>query len=791
MKKDSTDKQPVWLKLKTKIGALPLAATVVLAFFFAFSVQRLKWRMYFFVFQERDIHRALELLAGKLIFFGPEMTGGGNLPGPFYYVLLASALFFDPSWESAWLCLILLMLAAGLIGWIYFFRRFSMLIGFVWLALFGMASTTGRIVGHFINASYVMPFVVPALICICTAFSPAPDRMRKICFVAACLLIGLSIQLHFSVVCLMFAILVLQWLAPRWNAPRIETRAFWLGMAFFLLPSLPYIVWRSLEAHGFPFGQENSNAGRPEQALPSLFLLMDFIRALPTAQLVKEAVIHLVETIPAAFFPLALTYAVFRARPADAEFAGVSRWLRGQFLLPPLIVCAIAGFVPFSYWFFAPIGGRYGSVFYISMILISVLLLRGVFESRRMARFYCVAVAGVFLLMTSYFVFQHKDVIPLQMFGGLAVLGLFPIAACLVFDRNSVEKAAGRPLVFLSAALTIVTAGIQQRMVHAGDFLTMPSLMPSRLAWDIIWYNVYTRTGWSYDEAIHRLYFIDHHIEQDARPVYREIAREYKPFVGEDDVVPDGFFISVLHSGMGMTPEATRRWLLKQTIHKDVRQALEQGGLRLGRPLPGNLLIAPYFVVDRELLPESFHSYGQGYLRAPEEALLDDLPESEGTRPLSENELLFKWNECPDRHKLCSTGAIVKVSRETADTYRFDVKVFGSVISQVSPWITPYWTQQWINPYLEVECGSGPVRRRLASSIGYGREYATYPTTHALLWGNNSIVAPFKRSFRIECRKPPAALTLGREGSQVEVLYQILKIGPKRLTVNLPSGARF
>src|SRR5690606_10034764 len=115
----------------------------------------------------------------------------------------------------------------------------------------------------------------------------------------------------------------------------------------------------------------------------------------------------------------------------------------------------------------------------------------------------------------------------------------------------------------------------------------------------------------------------------------------------------------------------------------------------VGMPMPGNLLVVPYFVSDRDLLPDSFHSYGQGYLRAPEEKLLDGLEEHEAVKSISKNEFLFKWNECPDRHKLCSTGALVKVSEERARSYRFDIKIFGSVISQVSPWITPNWTQQW------------------------------------------------------------------------------------------------
>jgi hypothetical protein len=40
-----------------------------------------------FIYQARDLFRIDEIIQGTPIFYGPEMFGGGHLPGPFYYLM--------------------------------------------------------------------------------------------------------------------------------------------------------------------------------------------------------------------------------------------------------------------------------------------------------------------------------------------------------------------------------------------------------------------------------------------------------------------------------------------------------------------------------------------------------------------------------------------------------------------------------------------------------------------------------------------------------------------------------
>src|SRR5437763_652159 len=67
----------------------------------------------FSIYQARDIQRALDLLNGHWIWYGPDLSGGGTLPGPFYYWLLALPLLIFGNWESLiWLNLTLASAAA-------------------------------------------------------------------------------------------------------------------------------------------------------------------------------------------------------------------------------------------------------------------------------------------------------------------------------------------------------------------------------------------------------------------------------------------------------------------------------------------------------------------------------------------------------------------------------------------------------------------------------------------------------------------------------------------------------
>ena len=80
----------------------------VFLLFYLFTKHTVHWDIY----TSRDIHRALGWLNGQFYWPGPEMSGGNNLPGPFFYFLLFPPLFFGENiysqsllWCISWLAL--------------------------------------------------------------------------------------------------------------------------------------------------------------------------------------------------------------------------------------------------------------------------------------------------------------------------------------------------------------------------------------------------------------------------------------------------------------------------------------------------------------------------------------------------------------------------------------------------------------------------------------------------------------------------------------------------------------
>ena len=85
----------------------------LLAFFaLAFVVFHIGHSIRWFVFSERDISRAVGWLEGHFFWPGPEMSGGNNLPGPFFYFLISPAFLMGENtysqvalWTIIWMAL--------------------------------------------------------------------------------------------------------------------------------------------------------------------------------------------------------------------------------------------------------------------------------------------------------------------------------------------------------------------------------------------------------------------------------------------------------------------------------------------------------------------------------------------------------------------------------------------------------------------------------------------------------------------------------------------------------------
>jgi hypothetical protein len=727
----------------------------------------------FYVFQSRDMARTTQLLAGKPIFFGPEMTGGGNLPGPFYYFLLSIPQLFSPMWTIAWYWLVALYAIIAAVCGTYFRNLFSMSQGILLIAHFALAWTVLRNLVTFLNVSYGFPFAALTLVCICVRYSSRDQIWRNRSFVAACFMSSLSIQLHLSLICFFISLMALQIFGHQLNLGRVSHRTFWFGILAFTLPIGPHLIWLLLKSRGISLGQEDFYSGSSTKAFSSLMLMTDYFRALPRDDFLYGIVARTLNVIPISLLLIAVTVGLCREA---AHKAGQAPLIRA------LTFCSFVSFIPFSYWYIVDIGGRYTIPFFLSMMFLTIVMYEQMLRTPQRLRLYNILGSATLLASVIYGLYSN---IPPANLTRLAVTAIaLPVCGALLADRKFRNRSSG---VILSFIITLGLAFAQRVLANTKIFnvTNRGRSMPSYSEWKRIWGHVYLSTAWTYDEAIHRTYFINHHLEQEASFVYNEILRSgMQPKVLFPS--PDGYIVSITLKPKHQTRNDILSWILKQNLQREVKEGLRSGDLVIGESQSNNRLIIPYWVRNRASLPQHFHNFGAGYIQDPDEALLANLNLREGVFALGSGRILFKWNECPDAHPFCSTGAIVILKQTLETTVEVSVKVIGATLSQVSPWISPNWTQQWIEPYIELECGKNTHHLSIASSVGYGRENAT-SHSHILLWGNNSFVAPFKRNFSVRCM--PTRLSLGRKGSAVETLSQIKTLPGKSLstTLNWPN----
>jgi hypothetical protein len=307
--------------------------------------------------------------------------------------------------------------------------------------------------------------------------------------------------------------------------------------------------------------------------------------------------------------------------------------------------------------------------------------------------------------------------------------------------------------------------------------------MPNYSDWNNIWQIIYKNTGWSYSEAYRKIYFIGHHMSQSPALAYETFNKVLPAAMNPS---PDGFLVSnryftkVSKKQKVVYYDKIKEWLKLQNLPNDFINAIELGHIELGKNLSDEILIVPFFVKDQDKFPRFFHNTGEGYQATLDNLLLSAVSGNAGVVKVLANELIFKWNECPGHGDFCSTGASVRWEIQDG-AYLFKVKIVGSSLSQLSPWISPNWTQAWIKPYLKIQCGHNTFHKELISSVGF-RRLLTHNSQSPFFQGNNSLLAPFERSLKIPCKEGIKRISLGREGSEVDQIVEVLNLSHQELS---------
>jgi hypothetical protein len=755
---------------KNLLLALPLAVYFGLLLDLPYVLQR----TVFYAFQSRDLGRALELLNGTPIFYGPEMTGGGNLPGPLYYLLLAPSLWFGATWENAWTEMIVLAAAAGTVAWLYFRAKGLALAALLSSTFFGLAVYTQHFLTIFINPSFQFIFLIPILLLILRAFDPELTLgTRNRSFVAAAALIGLAIQIHYSIFFMIPAMLSLQIFAPRLHLPRVSRKA--LGAAALVLPmaSIPYAAWMLLQQAP---GQEWNYVGRVADVIPTLAFLLGAIEKMEVRSMALILGNNLLINICPVLFILAATFLLSGLIARGLPHAP---WLkedenlrrRGWNMAKPLLVCAAFGFLPFSYISVVPIANRYGLAMCVALTFLAAVLQESALTSRLKQYTFNILAAGAALVLLM--LLRPGPLAAGYHLGLILAAGM--IAVLLTYFRHNPLPAA-KICGFLLSALLVL---LHREYYRSGELRVQSNNMIRHEHWKMAWTDVYSHTGWSLDELKKRVFFVNAHIDGDPEPMYRTVVKELGP-QPHNPGAPDGYFVIV---NPPFRENQIYEWLLQAPIPEDLRAGIRRRDIKLGEIGWHGVWTIPYWVNPNSDLPRYFHNWAMYYNSAPNPNVLNAV--APGSAAEVNGRYVFKWNECPDQDRYCDNGALIYVNKSRDGLLDLHVEVVGESLSQNSPWIHPTWTQAWNRPFVEVTCGRTTKSFELASSIGFKREYMDYQPLTTYFVANNSILAPFERRFRFRCEGGLTAVTVGRASSTVDQLRSSLTLPARRITLSL------
>lgn len=654
-------------------------------------------------FQTRDILRAQELLRGQPIFFGPEVTGGGYLPGGLYYYLLALPLALGLGWKGTWVLIVALQAATAGLLW-RFFRACSggFLVPAVALAGFAVALPICLSSLLLLNSACVFLPTAVMLAALCHAYAPhsSPLEQRR-ALAAYFLALACGAQMHLTVLALLPPLVILQLLRGRGGVARVPGKLF-LRSLFFLFPLLPWLAWRAARELGVPLGQqppsfaELKGLGNFVKYSYGNFTLIyweahryygGFWYAV--GQMLGQLHRYVTDAGPLSwiFYGGFLLWAAGAGRPR----APATRIL---------FLCAVFAFVPgLSTMGAGAMGSRYLGVTSLTWIFFSAAVFEQLTRGLRSRPF-------------------------ASALGRRCAGGALAAAACAVVLFFGVRSGRFHSVVAQDPAFREITPAIELERA-CGRMISL--------------------TGWPYSKLRERAFLLNVFNEMTLQTGCEEL--EGKVAAAPEGAEPDGFFVARRPTPQDETESARdlKAWLLSQEVPANVAEGLKGGGIALGTGTElGSLVVVPYFVKNREKFPPWFQNRSEHYQNT-QEARIDEALRDEAAFPARTRVALF--NHCPWRSSHCRV-ALVARSEDLADPGRaVSVEVLGMPLSHPTQHYNPVWTEALLEPYFSYRCSAKeePRKEVLSPAVGF------FIVDRWIM--NHTFLAPYRRELRPQCAR--------------------------------------
>ncbi len=718
----------------------------------------------FTIFQARDLERAAAAAKGSLFLWGPETTGGGNLPGGFYYWLLSIPYYFNTGWGGAWFLMAAMDALAAVLIW-NFLRRIGLVAAAFGVLFYVSSALRLNMFKVFWNPSFLFVFLAMILIGYCRAFTE--PKTARWAWPMACAALGLAMQIHLSVLPLAAAPLVLQFRAKQLGVTKLNRRDWWTGLGVLALTLSPYMLWKICAQFGIYIGT------RPPETAGLLRDSLYGIIMNPASQVLLEG----------GWFTLArrLFVVTFQLVPWPAWIAftlSVVFYFK-HLSLPSanstqkvLLVCLACTFSSAALYYYLPFGNRYALPFGITAALLLGTYGESWFSGERRWRGIplgvavavgCIIGSPVGLIRA----LSKHELSVLTYVSSIAVL----LGLCVWLRFTALKGSPSKwPVCLALFAIPFSIFQVSPGRVIVGQ---IPSARESRAAAIFI----HDRTGWDYETARRKIHFFMIHRESDIEPVFTDVVERRTYFA--ESAVPDGFLMT-LTNDIPTSAARVASVFARANGAEEINTRLSDGSIQIvDYIIVRRMLIASFKWANPQLKAEfeTIHNIGYSHGPSPEDRYLDSLGvDGTAAKVLPDGNYLFQWNDCPGQPRFGKTAVIVEPKAKS-----LRVTIAGQVLSKPSPWTIPYCTQGWVDSYIELTCESGVKKFPIAHSIGLNWQE---PPVAA-----QTFVAPFVRNISHSCSKI-IQMKVGRESLAINDNGSLRHLPDKPLTLNLhPSSA--
>lgn len=656
-----------------------------------------------YIYQERDLERSFQILNKHFVWHGPELTGGGFLPGNLYYLLLSSFLAINRDLISCWYGMLAMASLGGAGVWLFLNRRFGSTVGILWILNYFGSPFNFIVLSYFWNPSFSIPFILAALCAIIETFAFCGSLWS---LMLAFTLSVWTVQLHLTGLILVGLLLLLHLSARRFGLKELSNRNFYTALLLSLLWFLPYVIFRFYYMRDRYQATTNENGGTNSIN----FLLHEIIKSW-----ISQFNIH---GVTSGFFELGLNMWIFvpislllyhpfkwiwKIQTHSVKIQKYQSRVNSILLVTLALSASVAAPIFFSIGLFSKF--RYGIVFMLTLQMASSIWV------------------GSFL--KSHFSANRVQLLK----WGLPVFSF----------------------LFLTGILTYlyVPKYVEKRRSYAPSFFSLRAALQ----------YVHGKTCWTPEQMREKIFsvniysFISKQLLSERLSPCQNSELKFKSAI---------FLMPRKNHSESFGKFDMIKELKESKLEKVFLKDIENGNLELENSVNfGSLQV----ILISERAPNSspirFHNTGYPYSRSPLEIQFKNAFGVPDPIVLVEpNVLLAKTSSCSGQTgsdvSYCHAGFLLKLSPSFENSNVLNVSILGEALSQPSFWIDPQRTSAWIAPFVEFRCGEQITKVLLAEAIGFNLRQGW-----KLL--NSSVLTPFSKAIAVPC---PRSLTEIRVGSE-------------------------